>query len=336
MRRDSVLFAILLACMIAGPAAAQRIFGSGSTFVYPVLGKWAELYQTISGIHIDYQPIGSSSGITEIRSGVVDFGGTDAPLVDAQLLRDGLAQFPLVIGGIVPIVNLDGIAPGQLRLTGSLLAGIYLAKIRNWNDPAIAAVNPGLTLPERNILVVHRSDGSGTTFNWSDYLSKVRVDWSAKVGAGTKVAWPTGVGGKGNGGVAEMVARVKGAIGYVDYDYAVQHRLSYGLVQNQAGNFVPPATTSFQAALKGIDWAKERDFFVLLADSPEPNAYPIMATSFTLMRKYPADGERQRDMLAFFRWALEHGQDVVRSLNHLPLPQPLVQQVEEYWTLEGP
>lgn len=325
-----VLSTIVLVCSIMASAVAQEIAGSGSTFCFVVMMKLTEAYEKLSGTHIQYQPIGSAGGITEIQHGIVDFAVSEAPLESEQLLRDGLGQFPLVIGAIVPVVNVAGIA-GQLRFTGSLLADIYLGKVTKWNDPAVAALNPDLKLPNLAILVVHRTDGSGTTFNWANYLSKVSADWNVRVGAKTTVAWPTGVGGKGNVGVAEKVARVPGAIGYIDYPYAVHAKLTYGLVQNQAGNFVTPDLDSFQAATLGVDWMKQRDFYALLTDAPATNAYPIMATSFVIIRKYPHDPGRTRDMLGFFRWALENGQELARGLGYLPLPPPLVQQIEAYW-----
>jgi phosphate transport system substrate-binding protein len=328
--RPVVLIGLLwLAAMC--PAAAQEILGSGSTFAYPVLTKWSEAYEKISGVHFVYQPTGSSGGVIEIRSGVVDIGVTDAPLDDAQLLRDGLAQFPVVIGAIVPVVNIDGIAPGQLRFTGQLLADIYLGKVRNWSDAAIVALNPGIKLPDQAILVVYRSDGSGTTYNWADYLAKESAEWNGKVGVATKLAWPTGVGGKGNGGVAEKVARVKGAIGYVEYSYAVQAKLTHALVRNRAGHFVPPDTTSFQAATDDVDWSRDKDFYVLLSDAPAANAYPIMAMSFAVMHRYPKDDTRGRATLAFFRWTMENGQESASALRYLPLPPSLVHEVEAYW-----
>jgi phosphate transport system substrate-binding protein len=235
----------------------------------------------------------------------------------------------------VPVVNIDGIAPGQLRFSGPLLAAIFLGKITNWNDPAIAELNPDLKLPNHPILVVHRSDGSGTTFNWATYLSQVSDDWKVRVGASVSVAWPVGAGGKGNGGVAEKVARVRGAIGYVDYSYAKRGNLAYGLVRNQAGNFVVPDIASFQAGTASIDWTAQRDFDILLTNAAEPDAYPIMATSFVMIRKYPRDPGRTRDMLAFFRWALESGQDLASSLGYLPLPSALVRQIEGYWVGEN-
>ena len=329
MRHILVLGLYLVATTL--PAGALEILGSGSTFAYPVLAKWSEAYEKVSGVHIAYQPTGSSAGISEITSGVVDVGVSDVPLDDAQLLRDGLAQFPVVIGAIVPVVNLDGIAPGQIRFTGQLLADIFGGKVSNWSDAAIAALNPGISLPNRAIFVVYRSDGSGTTYNWADYLSKVSNDWKIKVGVGTKLAWPTGAGGKGNGGIADYVAHVKGAIGYVEYTYAVRAKLNYGLVQNRAGKFVLPDTVSFKAATDDVDWAKDKDFYVFLSDASGTDAYPLMAASFALIRRYPRDAARSRATLAFFRWAMEDGQELARSVQYLPLPAPLVHQVEAYW-----
>jgi len=330
---------IFAAMMVLGAmtasAVAQEIVGSGSTFCYPVMVKLTEAYAKVSGAQVLFQPTGSAAGMLDIQHQVVDFAVSEAPLDEMQLMRDGLDQFPFVIGAIVPVVNIDGVSPGQLRFTGRLLADIFLGKITNWNDPAIAELNPELKLPNLAILVVHRSDGSGTTFNWATYLSMVSDEWKLKVGAYTSVAWPTGVGGKGNGGVAEKVARVRGAIGYVDQTYAERAKLSHGLVRNQAGNFVTPDAVSFQAAAVNVDWTKEPEFGVLLANTSNAGAYPILATSFVMIRKYPRDPGRTHEMLAFFRWAMENGQDLARSLGYLPLPPQLVQQVEDYWRAEG-
>jgi phosphate transport system substrate-binding protein len=333
MRR--IFAAMMVLCAMTASAAAQEIVGSGSTFCYPVMVKLIEAYAKVSGAQVLFQPTGSAAGMLDIQHQVVDFAVSEAPLNEMQLMRDGLSQFPFVIGAIVPVVNIDGVSPGQVRFTGGLLADIFLGKITNWNDPAIAELNPGLKLPNLAILVIHRSDGSGTTFNWTSYLSMVSDEWKLKVGAYTSVAWPTGVGGKGNGGVAEKVARVRGSIGYVDQTYAERARLAHGLVRNQAGNFVVPDAASFQAATANIDWMKQRDFDVLLANAPDAGAYPIMATSFVMIRKYPRDPGRTQDMLAFFRFALENGRDLASSLGYLPLPPQLVQQIEEYWRAEG-
>ena len=254
MKRTSVVLAVALGCAVALLAAAQQITGAGSTFVYPILSKWSEAYSQKNGTRVNYQSIGSGGGIAQIKAATVDFGASDAPLPPDQLREIGLAQFPLVIGGIVPVVNVEGVQPGQLRFSRPLLADIYLGKIKKWNDAAVTALNPGVQLPDLAITVVHRSDGSGTTFNWVNYLSKVSPEWKEKVGEGTSVAWPAGVGGKGNEGVAQYVVRIKGSIGYVEYAYVLQNNMTYGLVQNAAGNFVKPDATSFQTAAASADW----------------------------------------------------------------------------------
>ena len=336
MFRLRLLCAAFLSVAAAHLALAEDISGSGSTFAFPVMARWAEAYQQATGTHVSFQPIGSGAGITEIQSGVVAFAVSDAPLVDAPLLRDGLLQFPVVIGAIVPVVNLDGVAPGQLHLTGAVLAGVYLGEITRWNDPAIAQLNPGLMLPNLAITVLHRSDASGTTFNWTDYLSKINTTWLAAVGSDLTVQWPLGFGGKGNGGVAEKIARVKGSIGYLEYTYAVRAKISYALVRNRAGNYMAPTERSFGSAVAAVDWLKEPDFHVLVTDGDASDAWPIMATSFTLIRAYPQDLNRARATLAFFRWALDHGQELARSLHYVPLPTELVEQVEAYWSTQLP
>ena len=262
------------------------------------------------------------------------FGASDAPLPPDQLAEVGLAQFPMVIGGVVPVVNLEGIAAGQLRFTGPLLADIYLGKVTKWNDPAVAAVNPGVKLPATDITVVHRSDGSGTTFNWVNYLSKVSPEWKSKVGEGTSVSWPTGVGGKGNEGVAAYVNRIKGSIGYVEYAYVLQNKMTYGLMQNRAGNFVKSDTASFQAAAASADWSKTKDFYLVLTDAPGAEAFPVTAATFILMYKNPKDPAGAKAALAFFKWSLEEGRKYAEDLDYVPLPDPLVKQIEAYWQAE--
>jgi phosphate transport system substrate-binding protein len=347
VRRVALFLAITLGCSASLPATSQQIddefLGSGSTFAYPVLAQWALSYEKAKPVHIKFQPIGSTGGLNELREDVVDFTVSDAPLNNDQLIRDGLAQFPVVIGAIVPIVNLEGIGVGQLHLTGRLLADIYLGKVTNWNDAAIAAVNPDIKLPNQRIRVVHRSDGSGTTFNWTDYLAKVSDEWKVKVGTGTLIAWPTGIGAKGSAGVAEYVARMKGAISYIEYGYALRTKLSYALVSNRTGHYVPPDSSSFRAAIEGVSWRHEQEFYVSLTDAPRVDAYPIMAASFALIQRYPRGADatnlggflplslRNREVLAFFRWALEDGQDAATSLDYLPLPPSVVQEVETYW-----
>ena len=324
--------ALSLVSCAASPTFAQELKGSGSTFVFPVMAAWTTAYEKTAGIHVGYQPIGSSAGIEEVKEGTVDFGITDAPLRPEELTSDGLAQFPLVMGAIVPVIHLDGISAGELRLTGELLANIYLGKIRTWNDPAIAVLNPDVKLQDRAITVMHRADGSGTTFNWADYLSRVSDEWRRNVGAGTTVHWPTGEGKTGNRGVADAVKRIDGAIGYVEFAYVLPNKLAYALIQNRAGKFVQPAAESFKSATEAVDWTKTKDFYVLLNDAPGVDAYPIMATSFVLVRRQSNPAERTRKALAFFSWALNKGGAIATSLDYVAAPAPLVEQIEAYWT----
>jgi phosphate transport system substrate-binding protein len=323
-----------LAIALAGftvAAQAQQITGAGSTFVYPILSKWSDAYSKIKGVQVNYQSIGSGGGIAQIKAATVDFGASDAPLAPDVLAQAGLTQFPLVIGGILPVVNLQGIEPGQLRFTGPLLADIFLGKIKKWNDPEIAKVNPGVALPDVAVTVVHRSDGSGTTFNWVNYLSKVSPEWKSQVGEGTSVSWPAGVGGKGNEGVAEYVNRIKGSIGYVEYAYVLQNKMTYGIVQNRAGNFIKPSVASFQAAAASAEWTKAQDFYLVMTDAPGAESYPVTATVFILMYKKPKDEARSHNALAFFSWAFASGADLAKSLDYVPLPPPLVTQIEAHW-----
>ena len=273
--------------------------------MFPILSKWSADYNSANGTKVNYQAIGSGGGITAIKGATVDFGASDAPLKPADLQKLGLGQFPLVIGGIVPIVHIDGVKPGDLKFTGALLADIFLGKVKTWSDPAIVELNPDVKLPDAAITVVHRSDGSGTTFNWVNYLSKVSPEWRDKVGEGTSVEWPTGVGGKGNEGVAAFVSQTKNSIGYVEYAYVLQNKMAYGLVQNKAGKFVKPDAPSFQAAASSADWAKARDFYLIMTDAPGEDAYPIAATVFVLMYKNPKEPPRSKQAFEFFRWALE-------------------------------
>lgn len=332
MRLSAALCAIALGWAVTFPAAAQQITGAGSTFVYPVLAKWSQAYNEKAGVQLNYQSIGSGGGIAQIKAGTVDFGASDMPLDPKALQEAGLAQFPSVIGGIVPVVNLQGVKAGELHFTGALLADIYLGHVKRWNDPAIAKLNPETKLPDEAITVVHRSDGSGTTFNWADYLSKVSPEWKTKVGEGTSIAWPTGVGGKGNEGVAAYVRRIKGAIGYVEYAYVLQSKMTYGLVENAAGEYVTPNTASFQAAAASADWKSVQDFDLVMTNAPGKGAYPITATTFILMHRQPNDEARSKAVLAFFKWSYENGQKLAEALDYVPLPQSLVQQVESYWT----
>ncbi len=335
MKLTPKLLALALTCASSLPAfAQQQITGAGSTFVYPVLSAWSESYSQAKNVRVNYQSIGSGGGIAQIKAATVDFGASDAPLAPDQLKAAGLTQFPLVIGGVVPVVNLPGIAPNQMKFTGKLLADLYLGNIKKWNDPAVAAVNPGVTLPDLAVTIVHRSDGSGTTFNFLNYLSKVSPEWKDKVGEGTSVAWPVGVGGKGNEGVAEYVNRIKGSIGYVEYAYVIQNKMTYGRVQNSTGAFITPEAKSFQAAAASADWAKADSYYLVITNAPGATAYPISATVFVIMYKTPKDAARSAAAIEFFRWAMEKGQDQAAKLDYVPLPSGLVAQVQASWKNE--
>jgi phosphate transport system substrate-binding protein len=323
--------ATVIALLVSASAWADEITGAGSTFVFPILSKWAADYEAKTGTTVKYQSIGSGGGIAQIKAATVDFGASDAPLKPDDLAKAGLAQFPLVIGGIVPVMNIDGVKPGEIKFTGPLLADIFLGKVKTWNDPAIAKLNPDVKLPAAPIIVAHRSDSSGTTFNWTNYLSKVSPEWRDKVGEGTAVAWPVGAGGKGNEGVAAFVLQTSNSIGYVEYAYVLQNKLTYGLVQNKAGKYVKPDAASFQAAAAGADWAKAQDFYLIMTDSPAPYAYPIAATAFVLMHKDAKSAARSRATLEFFRWALENGQKQAAALDYVSLPPGLVTQIGVYW-----
>ncbi|KRG45840.1 phosphate-binding protein [Stenotrophomonas panacihumi] len=318
----------------AGDAKTAEISGAGASFIYPLISKWSADYNGATGNKVNYQSIGSGGGIAQIKAGTVDFGSSDKPLDSAELAQAGLGQFPSAIGGVVPVVNLEGIAAGQLRLTGPLLADIFLGKVTTWNDPAITAANPGVTLPSGKINIVHRSDGSGTTFNFSNYLSKVSQTWKDKVGEGTTVQWPGGVGGKGNEGVASYVQQIKGSIGYVELAYALQNNMPYASMQNSAGNWVQPSAETFAAAAASADWANAKDFNLVITNAPGEQAWPITATNFMLMHKQPKDAERSKATLAFFKWAFENGQAQANELHYVPLPPELVKQIEAYWGSE--
>jgi len=321
----------MLAALASTGVRAAEITGAGSTFVNPVLSKWSATYSANTGNVIRYQSIGSGAGITKIKAGTVDFGASDMPIESDQLAKLGLGQFPLVIGGVVPVINIEGVKSGQMKLTGPLLADIYLGKLHKWNDPALQALNPDLKLPNTEITVVHRFDGSGTTFNWANYLSKSSAEWRDKVGEGTSVEWPIGVSGKGNEGVAVFVGQIKNSIGYVEYAYALHYNLTFALVQNRAGRFVNPNSESFQAAAEGFDWTKTSDFYLVMTDAAGENSYPITATTFILMYKKPKDLARSQRAIDFFKWALEQGQPQAEQLDYVPLPSSLVTLIEAYW-----
>lgn len=333
MKTHIALPIILAALLVATPGLAAETRGAGSTFVSPVMAKWTDAYKAKTGNVVSYQAVGSGIGLGLIKKEAVDFGASDMPLDPRELDRLGLMQFPIVIGGVVPVVNIDGVKPGQIRFTGQVLADIYLGKLRSWSDPAIAAINPDVRLPNAAITVVHRIDGSGTTFNWSNYLSKVSPQWKASVGEGTSVEWPLGLGGRGNDGVASLVGLIPGAIGYLEYTYALQRldRISFGIVQNSAGNYVVPDAASFQAAASSADWKAEKDFHLVLTNAPGEDAYPITATTFVLMPKAPKSPERSAAAIDFVRWSLENGKSEAQTLNYVPLPPALIDQIERYW-----
>ena len=331
--KSRVAVAVFAASSVFAANAAE-ITGAGASFIYPVMSKWSADYNAATSNKVNYQSIGSGGGIAQIKAKTVDFGSSDAPLKPEELAASGLAQFPSVIGGVVPVVNVAGIAPGALKLDGTVLANIFLGKIKTWNDPAIAALNPGVTLPSAKITVVHRSDGSGTTFNFSNYLSKVSPEWKSKVGEGTSVQWPDGVGGKGNEGVASYVKQIKGSIGYVELAYALQNGMPYTAMQNAAGNWVEPSAETFAAAAASADWASAKDFNLVITNAPGEQAWPITATNFMLMQKQPKDAKRNQDTLAFFKWAFENGQAQANELHYVPLPAKLVKQIEAYWATD--
>jgi len=330
-RLAGLLALALVGSLLANSASATDVTGAGATFPYPVLSRWSADYSAINGTKVNYQSIGSGGGIAQIKAATVDFGASDKPLDPEELAQSGLAQFPIVIGGVVPVVHVEGVGPGQVKMTGPVLADIFLGKIQKWNDPAITSLNPNLKLGEAAISVVHRSDGSGTTFNFANYLSKVSSEWKSKVGEGTSIQWPVGVGGKGNEGVAEYVQQIKHSIGYVELAYALQSKMSYAAMRNSSGNFVEPSLETFQSAAASADWTKVKDFHLVITDAPGPNSWPIAASSFVLMYKQPKDAMRSKTALDFFKWALEKGQAQAKALDYVALPDPLVKQIEAYW-----
>lgn len=323
--------AIIASSAIVSTAYATDITGAGSTFVYPILSKWSADYNKITGDKLNYQSIGSGGGIAQIKAATVTFGASDKPLPPDELDAAGLGQFPIVVGGVVPVVHLEGVAPGAIRFTGPLLADIYLGKVTKWSDPAITKLNPDLKLPDSAIVVVHRSDGSGTTFNWVNYLSKVSPEWKQKVGEGTSVSWPAGIGGKGNEGVAGYVNQVKNSIGYVEYAYVLQNKMTYAQVQNKAGKFITPSEESFQAAAATADWSSVKDFSYVITDAPGDTAFPISATTFVMLYKDPKNADTDKAAFAFFKWCLENGQKDASELDYVSLPPALAKQIETYW-----
>jgi phosphate transport system substrate-binding protein len=327
----SRLIAAAATALLATSAHAQNVTGAGASFVYPVMSKWSADYNAATKNKVNYQSIGSGGGIAAIKGGTVDFGSSDAPLKPDDLAKSGLVQFPSVIGGVVPVVNIPGVTAGKLRLDGPLLADIFLGKVTMWNDARITALNPGVALPKLKITVAHRSDGSGTTFNFVNYLSKVSPEWKTKVGEGTTVRWPAGIGGKGNEGVAALVKQLKGGIGYVELSYALQGKMAYTAMKNAAGEFVLPSDESFAAAAVSADWGTTKDFYLVITNAPGAKSWPIAATNFILMPRKPKNAATAKAAQQFFAWVYANGDEAARKLDYVPLPGELVKQVEAYW-----
>jgi phosphate transport system substrate-binding protein len=329
MRKILVLAA--LAAGIAGSAQAADITGAGATFPFPIYSKWAEAYKKETGTGLNYQSIGSGGGIRQIKAKTVAFGATDAPLKGEDLTKDGLIQFPSVMGGIVPVVNIAGVEPGKLKLSGDVIAQIYLGEIKKWNDPKIVALNAGVTLPDANINPVYRSDGSGTTFQFTDYLSKVSADWKSKIGTNTAVQWPVGIGGKGNEGVSASVKQVANAIGYVEYAYAKQNKLSHALVRNADGNFPAPDEKAFQAAAANANWQEQPGFGISLNNQKGAEAWPITSATFILVHAKPENTAEVQEALKFFDWAYKSGDKLASELDYVALPLAVKDQVRAAW-----
>jgi phosphate transport system substrate-binding protein len=322
------------AAAMAFTASAGDISGAGATFPYPIYAKWADAYKKLTGIGLNYQSIGSGGGIKQIKAKTVTFGASDMPLKPEDLRAAGLLQFPMIIGGVVPVVNIKGIAGGQLRLDGATVAAIYLGDITQWNDPKIKHLNPKLALPDTAIAPVYRSDGSGTNFLFSDYLSKASAKFKSTIGANTSVQWPSGIGAKGNEGVANMTTQTDGAIGYVEYAYAKQNKMAYTLLTNKTGGVVAPSAESFQAAAANADWTHSDDYYLILTDQTGANSWPITGASFILVYKQPGDAASVNEALKFFAWAYKDGANMAAELDYVPLPASLISQVKKTWTSE--
>ena len=316
---------------LAAPALAADITGAGATFPYPIYAKWADAYRKATGVGLNYQSIGSGGGIKQITAKTVSFGASDAPLKGEDLEKNGLVQFPAIMGGVVPVYNLKGVAAGALKLSGTVLGDIYLGKVKMWNDPAIAKLNAGVNLPNQAISVVHRSDGSGTTFLFSNFLAKANPEWKSTIGEGTAVKWPTGVGGKGNEGVANYVARIDGSIGYVEYAYAKQNKLAHAQMLNRDGQVVAPSDETFKAAAAGADWNSVPGMGVILTDQPGKQSWPITGASFILIHKVQEKPEIAREVLKFFDWSFENGDKMALELDYVPIPDPVVKQIKGVW-----
>ena len=325
---------VVVAAAAFVPAKAADISGAGATFPYPIYAKWADEYKKVTGNGLNYQSIGSGGGIKQIKAKTVTFGASDAPLPGKELKEAGLAQFPMVMGGIVPVINLDGVKPGELTIDGPTLAKIFLGDIKAWDDPAIRKLNPDVKLPSQAIAIVHRSDGSGTTFNFAYYLAEVSADWKSKVGVNTSVQWPSGIGAKGNEGVANNVANTKGSIGYVEYAYAKQNKLTFTRMVNKAGKAVAPTSEAFQAAAANADWNSQPGYGVILANQPGDSSWPMTAATWILVYKQPSDIAATGEALKFFAWAYKDGGKSAEALDYVPMPANVVKDVEKTWANE--
>lgn len=326
------LLALAIGIAFTSPLFAAEITGAGASFPAPIYVKWGSAYEKLSQTKVNYQSIGSGGGIKQIEAKTVDFGASDMPLKADEIKKYGLIQFPTVIGGVVPVVNVEGVAPGKMKLTGEVLADIYLGKITHWNDEKIQKLNPGLKLPDTAITVVHRADGSGTTFLFASYLSAVSNDWQQKLGANATIAWPLGVGGKGNEGISSYVTRIKGAIGYVEYAYALQNKMTYTQLQNKEGAFVSPTAAAFKDAAASADWKGTPNFSVILINQAGKNTWPISGATFILMYRQQSKPEQGKATLAFFDWAYMKGGKAAEELHYVPLPAAVVKLIKEDWT----
>ncbi|AFM27672.1 phosphate ABC transporter substrate-binding protein PstS [Desulfomonile tiedjei] len=331
-----------MACLALSMTAVPRVFaaevesvsGAGASFPYPVYSKWGNSYSQISGLKINYQSIGSGGGIAQIKAKSVDFGASDEPMKAAELDKEGLIQFPMIMGGVVPVVNIEGVRRGKLRLTPELISDIYLGKIKSWNDRRILAVNPDLKLPDEEITVVHRADGSGTTWIFTTYLTEVSEEWKSKIGSGKTVSWPTGLGAKGNEGVSSLVAKTSGSIGYVEFAYALKQRLKYALLQNSTGRFISPTIEAFQSSCANADWKNAAGFYMVLVNQPGEKSWPITGASYILVHKDQADAQKAKALLKFFDWCFKNGAQQAISLHYVPIPDKVYDMVESNWKKE--
>ncbi|MBP1204915.1 phosphate transport system substrate-binding protein [Duganella sp. 1411] len=328
---SSLVVGVSAVMAFSSAASAADMTGAGATFPYPIYAKWAEQYKASTGNGLNYQSVGSGAGIKQIKAKTVDFGASDMPLKAEDLDAEGLMQFPAIMGGVVTIVNLDGVTPGQLKMTGQIVGDIYLGKITKWNAPEIAAVNPGVKLPAEDITVVHRADGSGTSFLFTDFLSKTNAEFKTKIGSGTAVKWVVGVGGKGNEGVAANVQRIKGSIGYVEWAYAKKNKMSHTQLKNKDGNFMQPDDEFFKAAAANAEWTKTPGFGVVLTDQAGKNSWPITGVSFILMHKVQADAAKGKEVIKFFDWAFKNGGNSAVELDYVPLPASVIKLVQDSW-----